>query len=370
MIRVLQVVGKMHYGGMETLIMNIYRHINRDKIQFDFLVHYDEPGEYDEEIRALGGNIYIMPKTVPQNYFIYKEALHEFFSEHQEYKIIHGHLQSTAFLYHKIAKETGKRCCITHSHTTDYDKNLKGFLGYRTSLLAQRYTDVFFGCSDEACRKFFPEALKQGKKYTVIKNGIESEKYVYSAELRSKMRRTLNLEDSIVIGHVGRFQPPKNHRFLLEVFSEILKKKSDCLLLLVGDGPLKNEIMEQARRMAVSERVIFTGVRGDVNELLQAMDVFVFPSLFEGLGITLIEAQASGMRCFASSTVPNAAKVTDLLDYIKLDKPAEYWAENILSALPYKRGNTRNDIINSGYDISETAKYLEHFYINAAGQGD
>ncbi len=366
MIRVLHVVGKMHYGGMETLIMNIYRHIDRSKVQFDFLVHYEEPGEYDEEIRELGGKIFVMPKTVPQNYFIYKKALFNFFTEHQEYKIIHGHLQSVAFLYHKIAKKTGDRCCITHSHASGYDKNLKGIFSYLTALLAQNNTDVFFGCSNAACEAYFKKAIKSGKKMTVIKNGIDSSKYIFNSAIRKKVREENNLGDALVVGHTGRLSPAKNHVFLLKIFNEILKRNENSILLLAGDGPLKDAIRETAEKMNIYSNIRFLGARSDINELLQAEDIFVLPSLYEGLGIALIEAQAAGLKCFASTAVPQDANITDLLNYIRLEKSPEYWAEEILKSIPYERINTNSDIVNSGFDIAETAKELEAFYLKAS----
>lgn len=365
MIRVLHVVGKMHYGGMETLIMNLYRHVDREKIQFDFLVHYEEAGEYDDEIRRLGGKIYVMPRTLPQNYFVYKKALMKFFTEHQEYRIIHGHLQSVAYIYHDIAKRTGDRICITHAHNNGYDKNLKGIMGYYTALLAQKYTDVFFGCSDEACELFFPKAIKQGKKITVIKNGIESEHYRFSEEIRNEVRRELGLEKNFVIGHIGRFSPQKNHKFLLSIFSEICKKNPDSKLVLVGKGPLEDDVRVLADRLSIKEHIVFLGARSDVPRLLQGMDAFLLPSLYEGLGIVLVEAQASGLKCFASNTVSKEANVTDLLTYIELEQSAEYWADKILSSISYEREDKIKDIVASGFDIRKSAAELEAFYLNA-----
>lgn len=365
MIRVLHVVGKMHYGGMETFIMNVYRHIDREKVQFDFLVHYEEAGEYDDEIRRLGGKIYVMPRTVPQNYFIYKKALLKFFTEHREYKIIHGHLHSVAYIYHDIAKRTGDRVCITHAHNNGYDKNLKGITGYYTALIAQKYTDVFFGCSNEACEKFFPKAIKQGKKMIVVKNGIETEKYKFSAEIRDEVRRELGTEDNYVIGHIGRFSPQKNHKFLLSIFSEILKKRPDSKLVLVGKGPLENEIRNLADELSLKEHIVFLGARSDVPRLLQGMDAFLLPSLYEGLGIVLVEAQAAGLKCFTSSNVSKEAEVTDLLDFLDLNQSAEYWADKVLSSVSYNRGDKTKDIVSSGFDISETANMLQDFYLKA-----
>lgn len=367
-IRVLQVVGKMHYGGMETLIMNIYRNIDRSKVQFDFLVHYSEAGEYDEEIRQLGGKIYHMPRTIPRNYFKYKKALQLFYAEHDgEYSIVHGHLQSTAFLYHKIAKENGVKCCITHSHATGYDNNLKSRLAYYTSLKAQKYTDIFMGCSQMACEFFFPHAIKLGKQMYILKNGIQISKYVYSENSRDTIRKELCLENKFVVGHIGRFSIVKNHGFLLNVFAKILKKRPASVLLLVGEGPLKDAIQRQANDLNIQDSIRFLGTRNDVNLILQAMDVFVLPSQYEGLGIVLIEAQAAGLKCFASSNVvPQEAQVTQLLEYLDLQSGPEVWADKILNSYPYNRQNTENQIVQHGYDISQTAQWLQNFYLEKA----
>lgn len=366
MIRVLQVVGKMHYGGMETLIMNVYRHIDREKVQFDFLVHYEEPGEYDEEIRALGGKIYVMPRTVPQNYFRYKKALRAFFTEHQEYTVIHGHLQSVAFLYHQIAKETGKRFCITHAHLAGIDHDIKGRISYQTSLWAQKYTDAFFGCSMDSCKFFFKNAIKQGKPMTVINNGIETEKYQFSQEQREQVRKELELDNHLVIGHVGRMANQKNHAFLIQIFAEIVKKRPDSILLSIGTGPLESQIKQQVKDLKLEDHVRFLGPRGDVSRLLQGMDLFLFPSLYEGFALTLVESQAAGLKSFTSVGISEVVKITDLLDFINLEQPPEYWADRVLQALPYERENTRKKIIAAGYDIETTAKELEAFYLEHA----
>lgn len=365
MIRVLQVVGKMHYGGMETFIMNVYRHIDREKVQFDFLVHYDEPGEYDDEIRRMGGKIYHMPRTVPQNYFKYKKALLKFFTEHQEYKIIHGHLHSVAYIYHDIAKRTGDRVCITHAHANGYDKNPKSMLAYYMSLLAQKNTDIFFGCSKEACEKFFPKAIRQGKKTVIVKNGIDVGAYRYSKQTDDAVRREQGLSNNFVIGHIGRFSPAKNHEFLLRIFSEIVRKKPESRLVLVGKGPLEQNIRALADELSLTEHIVFLGARSDVPRLLQGMDVFLLPSLYEGLGIVLVEAQAAGLKCFASDTVSKEAEVTDLLTYCELERSAEYWADKVLASIPYEREDKTQDIISSGFDINETAAMLEQFYLKA-----
>lgn len=371
MVRVLQVVGKMHYGGMETLIMNLYRNIDRSRVQFDFLVHYEEPGEYDEEIRRLGGRIYVMPKTTFRNYFIYQKALKEFFQNHPEYKVIHGHLQSVAFLYHKIAKKYGSRYCITHAHNNGVEHSIKGRVSYFTALLAQKYTDEFWGCSMEACRYFFPKAIKEHKEVKIVLNGIEAGKYRFCEETRRKLRKEAGLSGKLVIGHVGRFTEQKNQSFLIDIFEEVQKKKEDSVLLLIGKGPDKEKILEKVKAKGILENVLFLGAREDVGELMMAMDAFVLPSLFEGFGIVLVEAQASGLPCFCTEgKIPPITKISDSYYPISLKKSPGEWADNILRLYGRQEGAGRAEqyrlAISHGFDIREIAKDVEKEYTDLA----
>lgn len=374
MVRVLQVVGKMHYGGMETLIMNLYRNMDRSRVQFDFLVHYEEPGEYDEEIRQLGGRIYVMPKTTFRNYFIYQKALNEFFQQHPEYKVIHGHLQSVAFLYHKIAKKYGKRYCITHAHNNGVEHSIKGRVSYFTALLAQKYTDEFWGCSMEACRYFFPKAIKEHKEVKVILNGIEAEKYRFCDETRQELRNLAGLNGKLVIGHVGRFTGQKNHGFLIDIFDEVQKKK-DSALLLIGKGPDKEKMLEKVKEKGLLEKVIFLGARDDINELMMVMDAFVLPSLFEGFGIVLVEAQATGLPCFCTEgKIPPITKISDSYYPISLKKSPREWADCILKLYDRQEGTDRakqyRQAISHGFDIREIAKDVEKAYTDFAKRLD
>lgn len=368
MIRVLQVVGKMHYGGMETLIMNIYRNIDRSKVQFDFLVHYPEPGEYDEEIKSLGGKIYVMPRTTFGNFFKYKKALTEFFKSHPEYKVIHGHLQSTAFLYHSIAKKYGKRYCITHAHNNGVEHTIKGRVSYLTSLLAIKHTDGFFGCSKEACEYFFKKAIKKGKEMQVLPNGIEVDKYLFQSKIRENIRKELGIENKLVMGHVGRFFEQKNHVFLIDVFEQVAKKREDAVLLLIGKGPDEDKIRQKVKEKGLDKKVMFLGAKDNVNQLMMGMDVFLLPSLFEGFGIVLIEAQATGLPCVCTkNTIPLTTKITDGYYPVSLQEKPEVWADEILKAYDASKDNDREAFNQcakeAGYDIKEIAGQIEKQYI-------
>ncbi|ASI86345.1 MULTISPECIES: glycosyltransferase family 1 protein [Bacillus] len=363
-IRVLQVLGSLNNGGSQAMIMNVYRNINREKVQFDFII--DKPGEvyYKEEILRLGGRVYELPRYRGKNHFSYVKAWHNFFKEHREYKIIHGHVRSTATIYLSIAKKYGLRSII-HSHSTSSGVGIssvvKNILQYPL-----RYTvDNLFTCSEEAGKWLYGNKVSTKKNYKIIKNAIEAEKYIIDPIIRKEKRIELGIDDRLVIGHIGRFAYPKNHEFLLEVFKSIQEKREDATLLLVGDGELKRKIEEDAALMGISDKVIFTGARSDIPDLLQVMDIFVFPSHFEGLGIVVVEAQAAGIRCIVSDAVPQEVFMTDLVEGISLKDGADYWAEKTLENVEgYEKRNTYKEIVAKGYDISESVSWLEKFYIS------
>lgn len=360
MIRVLHVVGKMHYGGMETLIMNIYRNIDREKVQFDFMVHYEEPGEYDEEIKSLGGRIFVMPKTVPQNYFKCKKAYEEFFKENHNYVKVHVHLHSMAFLIFPQAKKYDISCVI-HIHSNGMEKTLKGYLGLYCTKLAVPMADTVFTCSKEAASFFMPS--KYVNKHKIIKNGISVEKFLYNPEIRERIRKENGLDGKFVLLCAARFAVPKNHEFLIDIVYELQKYDENIKLLLVGKGPLEEKIRQKVRSLNLEEKVEFLGARGDVNQLMQASDCYIMPSLWEGLPVVLIEAQTSGLKAYISKeALSDEARITNLVESISLSVSADKWAEKIYLQKEYKRENQNKALRESGFDIRETAKYLQEFY--------
>ncbi|SJZ87871.1 glycosyltransferase family 1 protein [Garciella nitratireducens] len=364
-IRVLHVFGRLDTGGAETMIMNVYRNIDRSKVQFDFIVHTKEKCDFDGEVKHLGGKIHRIQQYIGRNHFQYKKAWHNFFRQHPEYNIIHGHMRSTAAIYLKIAKQYGLTT-IAHSHSTSSGS---GFSAIAKNILQYpiRYiSDYFFACSENAGKWLFGKQILRSNKFFIVKNTIDSKSFVFNKLVRLKKRKEFNIEDKFVIGHIGRFSYPKNHMFLLDIFKEIHKENENAILMLVGDGELRQQIERKIIDLNLLDNVIFTGVRSDVPELLQAMDVFVFPSLYEGLGIVTIEAQAAGVPCIVADTIPKEAYVTDLIKPICLKESAIIWAENILKYTnKFKRRNTYEEIKNSGYDILETTKWLQDFYMGS-----
>ncbi|MCM1263706.1 MAG: glycosyltransferase [Butyrivibrio sp.] len=358
MVRILHVVGKMHYGGMETLIMNIYRNIDRSKVQFDFLVHYKEAGEYDAEIRRLGGQIFVMPKTTPSNILILKKAYGDFFSRNHAYKFVHVHFRSIAFLIFPVAKKYGIQC-ILHIHTSGITGGIRGYLSLIATKIAVREADQIFACSKKAGEYF----VKGSRKFDVVKNGINADRFYFNADVREKMRKKLGLEEKYVLICVARFDAKKNQKFLIDIINELKKKDINICLLLVGKGPLENKIRQQVKQLSLEKEVKFLGARADVNELMQAADCYVMPSLMEGLGNVYVEAQVSGLMTFASKeALVEEACITNLIEGISIKESAESWADRILNYKGCKRENQRAAIEKSGFEIEKVAEQMQLFY--------
>lgn len=358
MIRILQIVPNMQAGGLETLIMNIYRNIDRSKVQFDFLVHYTGNYFYDEEIRNLGGKIYKLSVRDDNNFGKYLKDLKKFFEEHPEYKIIHGHMESLGQFYFKIAKENNIPVRIAHSHNSSTEDTIKGKM---KKILLKRfhvYATDYFACSQQAGEFMFGK-----KKFTVLKNAIIINNFIYRDKERKRLRKALNIENKIVIGHAGRFCDQKNHKFLVDIFKRIAEREEKAVLLLIGDGENLEKVKKQVEEYGLEERVIFLGVRKDIASIYQAMDCFVFPSLFEGLGIVAIEAQCSGLPVVASDVVPQEAAVTGKFYYMSLKDSAENWAKKILEVSNLERKAEIDRIRDAGYDVKDVALYLQEFYM-------
>jgi hypothetical protein len=362
-IRVLQVVTHMDRGGLETMLMNYYRHMDREKVQFDFLAHRQERAAYDNEIEALGGKIYRLPRLVPWSKS-YLAALNQFFADHPEYKIVHVHQDCLSSVILKAAKKHGVPVRIAHSHSANQDKNLKYPLKLWYKRDIPKYTTNLLACGRDAGDWMFG-----GAPYQIVNNAIDVSAYTYSPIKRLEMRREMGLADELVIGHVGRFNQPKNHPFLLAIFAALLKKEPNATLLLVGGGEDMPKMQAKARELGIADHVRFLGVRSDVADLMQAMDVFAFPSLYEGLPVTMVEAQASGLPCIISDKVPPECILTEgLVDVMSLSAGAEAWADAILEKRNTPRTDRSAEIAAHGFDITTEAVKLQEFYLNAYEQ--
>lgn len=316
-VRILHIVPNMQSGGLETFIMNLYRNIDRTKIQFDFLVHYKERKFYDDEIEKLGGKIYRFSLRNDNNIFKYVKELDKFFKEHKEYKILHCHMASIGFLAFFIARRNGVKVRISHSHNSATDKTIKGRIK-RILMLPYKYvTTLNFACSTLAGKYLYGK-----KEFEVIPNAIEVDRFKFNEKSRWEIRDNLSItEDIFLIGHIGRFNIQKNHDFLINIFNEYHRKNKKSKLLLIGDGELKDKIIQKVNDLQLSDDVIFTGNVKNVNDYYNAMDVFVLPSLFEGLPVVGVEAQANGLPFIVSDKVSNELNLSEKVNYLELDIP-------------------------------------------------
>lgn len=358
-IRVLHVLHKMDLAGAETLVMNIYRTINREEIQFDFMLHSEMEGAYDREIRKLGGKMYYVPPYKVSNHIEYKNKWRKFFDEHNEYRILHAHSQGPAGVYLKIAKKYGLYT-IAHSHNIANGMYLSSIAKYFMQKKVKYLSDTRLSCSEQAGIWLFGN-----KPFKVIPNGIKVENFLFDEKTEEKMRHEFKIKDEFVVGHIGRFSKQKNHEFLIEIFAEVCKLNAHSKLLLIGDGELKKDIEDKVRKLGIDEKVIFAGLRSDINKVIMAMDVFVLPSLYEGLGIVLIEAQAAGLNCFASAKVPKEANVSGQVDFLDLNISPKEWAEHILKKEKcIQRTQSQQKIKDAGYDIIQSTEYLAKLYLD------
>lgn len=366
-VRVLHVLGTTNLGGAESRIMDLYRHIDREKIQFDFLIHTTKEGFFDREIKQLGGNIYYLPSFRVYNYFAYKKACKAFFASHNEFQMVQGHMTSTASIYLPVAKKAGVPVTIAHARSAGVDKGMKGWI---TKLLRKnlyRKCDYMFSCSDLASRAVFGDKQYEAGKVVFVPNAVDTKDFAPDEYMREKIRREYGLENSFVIGHVGRFHYAKNHEFILDIFAEVLKQNKQAKLFLLGDGPRRQEMEEKAAELGIKERVIFAGNQNPVAPYYQAMDVFLFPSRFEGMPGTVVEAQAAGLPCLIADTITTQVKVTELVTFLSLEQSAKLWAEqlNRIAAEQkiQKNAETEIDLSKTNYDVNYQVKQYEQFYL-------
>ena len=366
-IRVLNMFTIMDRGGAETMAMNYYRHIDRTKVQFDFLVHREQHGAYDDEIEALGGRIYRMCPIYPQNFTRYKRDLRAFFQAHPEYKIIHSHMSELGYFAFREAERQGVPVRICHAHSFPHEYDVKMIVRTYFKKRMMPYLTHLFMCGEDSGRWLY--GRKNEERFVMLNNAIDSASYSYNANIREDVRKQLCLTNELIVGHVGRFSQAKNHPFMLKIFASLLEKEPNAVLLLVGGGEDMPKIQAKAQALGIAEHVRFLGVRSNVADLMQAMDVFVFPSLYEGLPVTMVEAQAAGLPCLISDKVPPECILTDgLVDVLPLSAAPETWADKILQKRDFPRTDRRTEIAAHGFDITTEAIKLQEFYINAYEQ--
>lgn len=363
MIRILQIVPNMQAGGLETWLMNQYRCLDKTKIQYDFLVHYNKRFFYDDEIEAMGGKIYRCTVREDNNLPKYFLFLYHFFRSHPEYKVIHGHMPSFSVFYMGIARMCGVPIRINHSHNSSYNKTTKGRIEHFLTKFVKWNSNYLFACSNLAGKYMYGNS-----KFTVIHNAVDVDKFKYNEKVRNEIRKELNVEGKFVIGHIGRFTLQKNHTFLIDIFKDFLSKRKNSVLLLIGTGELENKIKEKIASLGISDNVIFTGVRKDVERLYQGMDAFVLPSLYEGLPVVGIEAQASGVPLLISDTVTKEVQLLPTTIFLPIDQGTSPWVKTLENLSITDRTQASLKVKEKGFGIKEETQRIVRIYTDLYNQ--
>lgn len=367
--RILNLFTIMNRGGAETMVMNYYRAIDKGKIQFDFMVHRQERGAYDDEIEAMGGRIFRMCPIYPQNLFSYQRMLRTFFDNHSEYKILHSHMSELGYFAFKEAIRHDVPVRICHAHNAPVfssETAIEKFKRIPRELLARQMRKVstdYFTCSQIAGEWLFGK--KNSEKLIFMRNAIDAQSFAYNATRALCVKADLGWTDKFVIGHVGRFCPQKNHAFLIEIFHEFHSKHPKSILALIGSGELQGKIQEKVRNLGLEKDVYFLGSRADMPDIYQAFDVFLFPSFYEGLPVSLIEAQASGLPCVISDTISDQTRLIPAYYPVSLKEKPEQWVTQLEKCMDRnERSFTTEYIIQAGFDIHRNATWLAEYYKN------
>ena len=363
-LKIGMIMGKWVGGGVESVIMNYYRHIDRSKIQFDFICDSDSTDIPYEEIEKLGGKVILCPPY--QKVRKYTKELIRIFKENN-YKIVHSNINTLSVIPLRAAKKANVPVRIAHSHSTivnnkrEWKRNLiKNILKH----FSKKYATDYYACSDLAAISQFGEKSYKNGEVDIFNNSIELDLFKYNEKLRKEKKKELKIKnDSFVIGHIGRFVETKNHSFIIDIFNEIKKNNNKAILILVGQGPLLDEIRKKVNSLGLNNSVLFLGQRKDVNELYQVFDVFVLPSLYEGFPVVGVEAQASGILCYLSNNMTKNAKIVDSTVFMSLDNSSKEWADKIIKdSSTFVRKNTEFELTKAGFNIKESSKKLEEKY--------
>ena len=369
MLRVLHSVSNMARAGIETMLMNYYREIDRSQIQFDFLANKPVPGEYDGEIHDMGGRVFVSPGLNPVHFPRYKRFMADLLHSNPEIRIVHAHNEAMGYYALKSAKDAGIAVRIAHAHNTQIIRDYK----YPLKLICKRLlpgaaTD-YWSCGRDAGIYYYGEERWNASGF-ILRNAIDVSKFAFRQEERERLRQLHGLEKCFVIGHVGRFNVQKNHSRLLDIFAEIAKAVPEARLALIGTGELEPSVKEKARAIGIQDKTLFLGQMADVSEWYQAMDCFVLPSLFEGLPVVGIEAQASGLPCVFSDRVTDEVILSPGARRLSLDAEDTEWAREIMTTRQSEMKRTQGmDVVRqAGYDIHEEARKLQEIYLEMAAR--
>lgn len=367
-IRILNLFTIMNRGGAETMVMNYYRAIDKSKIQFDFMVHRQERGAYDDEIEAMGGRIFRMCPIYPQHLFKYQQMLREFFDNHPEYQILHSHMSELGYFAFKeaIRHDVPVRICHAHSSPNfkieSFKEKLKVLPREILARGMRKLSTDFFVCSKIAGDWLFGK--KNENKFIMMNNAVNASSFVYDKKTADKIKSEMKWKNKIVVGHVGRLIIPKNHTFLIDIFQQFHVKHPQSILVLVGDGDQRENICNKIKKLNLEDSIILLGFRSDTANLYKAFDIFVFPSLYEGLPVSLVEAQSAGLSCIVSNTISTQAQILPNYSILSLKDSPEIWVNEMEKHLHDKRENTIVNIKKAKFDIYSNAEWLTNFYQN------
>ena len=371
MLRVLHSVSNMARAGIETMLMNYYREIDRSLVQFDFLANKPAPGEYDEEIRSMGGRVFVSPGLNPLHFPRYERFMADLLHDNPDIGIVHAHNEAMGYYALQSAKDAGIPVRIAHAHSTRIIRDYKYPLKLVCKRLLPGAATEWWGCGRDAGIYYFGEK-RWNESGFVVRNAIDVSKFAFRQEDRRRLRQLQGLDDCFVIGHVGRFNEAKNHSRLLDIFAEIAKTAPDARLVLIGVGELEQAAREKVRALELEDRVFFLGQMADVSGWYQAMDCFVLPSVFEGLPVVGIEAQAAGLPCFFSDRVTDEVLLSPQAQTISLRADNAEWAGAILGAKRAEadRNQGAETVRQAGYDIRREARKLEEIYLDMAAPAE
>lgn len=357
----------MDRAGIETMLMNYYRHMDHSIIQFDFLCNKTKPGAYDEEIIKYGGKIYHTPGLNPLKYYKYIRYMKKLFTANPEYKIVEAHNGALGVYALHAAKKNNVPIRIFHAHGASINKDWKLPLKLFCKSMLPFNMNKHYTCGIEAAKCYFGKKITDNHDYELIPNAIEVEHFIFNPNIRKKVREENGLTDKFVVGHVGRFMTQKNHSFLLDVFAKLSENLTNSHLVLLGDGELMPKIKEKAKKLGLEKKISFLGNVNNVNEWYQAFDCFVLPSIWEGLPVVGVEAQASDLPCIFSTNITKEIKLSEKVTFLKLSENVSVWAKTIENMIKLQKRNDNTKLITDcNYNIKYEAKKLEEKYLNLA----
>lgn len=361
-VRIAQIMGKWVGGGVEAVVMNYYQNIDRNRVQFDFI--FDEDSAYIpyKEVESLGGKVILIPPY--QHVVAYHKVLKNVLEE-GHYQIAHSHVNTLSVFSLWAAKSAGVPIRIAHSHsTTNNHEFVKNSIKRVLRPFSKHFATSYMACSALAAKWMFGDKTYRKGEVYVLNDAIDLSRFEYNEQERTKIRAQLGLgEGTLTVGNVGRFVRQKNQLFLIDTFKAMHAKQPDSVLLIVGQGPLEQELMQKAKESGVGDAIHFLGQRSDVQNLYQAMDVFCLPSLYEGFGMVVVEAQVAGLPCVVSTQLPDVVNISKHVDFVSLERSPDIWAKHLLVAAGQKRASYATQAREEGFDITEEAQKLETYYL-------